>query len=353
VKPSTYLLLSIALVCCMVTSCKKTTTPDTPENTKVVAWAVGAMDTNNIGVILYTDDAGETWKRQSDATMFQGVDINNVWAIDQQNAWIVCSGNRIYRTINGGGSWILVLTPPLPGNPDLFGISILNNTNIWVSGDKGTVYNSNDAGNNWTVYDTNSFRRSILQGIHVITQNVVYVVGEFATGQGSWGFIARTLNAGITWDSISLPNSFNQHAWIGVAATDSNNVIVYGQTGHYAVTKNGGNFWYTPDAIDPGDINCMVMLSPESIWGAFDYDLIFKTFDGGETWLDQTSKGPSNQFLVGIDTYYSQTALIVGESADTIRSGKIISTRDGGNNWSLRHVSPAKLQKVSFAKVQQ
>jgi photosystem II stability/assembly factor-like uncharacterized protein len=352
-KTSIYPLLVLMVAGWIVSSCNKTTTPDTPENTKVVAWAVGAMDTNNVGVILYTDDAGDTWERQGDTAMFLGININDVWAIDQQNAWIVGSGNRIYRTINGGLSWTQVITPSVQGNPDLFGISILNNTNIWISGASGTVYQSTDAGNNWIVYDTNSFRRSLLQGIHAITQNIIYVAGEFETGQGPWGFIARTLNGGTTWDSISLPGGFNQHPWIGVTASDSNNIVVYGSTGHYAVTHNGGNFWYTPGQVDPGDINDLVMISSESYWGAFDYDQIYKTFDGGETWLEQTSKGPLNQFLVGIDTYYTQTAIIVGESADSTRSGKIINTSDGGNNWSLRHVSPAKLQKVSFAKIQQ
>ncbi len=98
---------------------------------------------------------------------------------------------------------------------------------------------------------------------------------------------------------------------VGVASTDSNNIVVYGQTGHYAVTHNGG-------------IN----------------------------WLQQESKGPSNQYLLGIATYYSQTALIVGESADSVKSGKILKTIDGGNNWYLRHVCSSKLQKVAFARIQ-
>lgn len=346
-------LFVIPLAGMTILSCAKTTTPDTPENTRIIAWAVGAMDTNDVGVILFTEDAGETWERQGDTSMFLGVDINNVWAIDQSNAWIVCSGNKIFRTINGGLTWIPVITPGISGNPDLYGISVVGNTNIWISGSGGTVYQSPDAGNNWTVYDTNAFRKGLMQGICAVNSRVVYVAGQIETGSGSWGYLARTLNGGTTWDSIALPGGFSQHLWIGVTASDSNNIVVYGQAGHYAVTHNGGNFWYTPTQVAPGDINSLVMISNESYWAAFDYDLIFKTFDGGDTWLEQTSKGPLNQFLVGIDTYYTQTAIIVGESADSTRSGKILNTTDGGNHWSLRHVSPAKLQKVSFAKIQQ
>ncbi|MFH1160159.1 MAG: YCF48-related protein [bacterium] len=345
-------LLPVISAGLVLVSCTKNSNPDDPVNTNVVAWAVGLQDTDFIGVILYTNDAGETWARQGDSSWLTGIDVNNVWAIDQKNVWIVCSGNRIFRSLDGGTSWIQVLTPPLPGDPNLSGISILDNTTIWVSGEHGTVYQSVDAGNNWTVYDSNFFHRGLMQGIHAISQNIIYVVGEFNTGKGARGFIARTLNGGVTWDSVSLPGNYNSHYWIGVVATDSNNVVIYGQEGHYAVTNNAGHSWLTKDPVTAGDINCLVMLSPASFWGAFDYDQIFKTYDGGKTWVSQVSQGPSNQFLVGIDTYYSQTALIVGEAADTTRSGKILKTTDGGNNWSLRHVCAAKLQKVAFAKRQ-
>lgn len=346
------LLFVFSLAGWTLLSCKKTTDPDPPENTRVVAWAVGGMDTNNIGMILYTDDAGETWKRQGDSAMFNGIDVINVWAIDQQNAWIACSGNKIFRTLDGGNTWIPVLTPVIPGDPPLSGISILNNTTIWISGGLGTVYHSNDAGNNWTVHDSSFFHNGMMQGILAITRQVIYVVGEFDTESGAFGFISRTLNGGVTWDSISLPGNYNRHLWIGVDAVDSNNVIIYGQHGHYAITQNGGNTWTTPDSVTAGDINALVMLSKDAFWAAFDYDQIFKTFDAGITWIQQPSAGPMNQFLVGIDTYYSQTALIVGESAGYQKSGKILKTTDGGNNWYLRHTTDSKLWKVCFAKTQ-
>ena len=345
-------MISLVISGVIFSTCSKDEPPDSPEQAKVVAWAVGLQDTNSVGMILYTDDAGDTWKRQGDSTMFYGIDVINVWAIDHQNAWIICSSNKIFRTLDGGNTWIPVLAPVIPGDPRLSGISILNNTTIWISGEHGTVYHSNDAGNNWTVYDSSFFHSGLMQGILTITEQIIYVVGQFNTVSGSFGFIARTLNGGTTWDSISLPGNFNRYFWIGVAATDPDHVLIYGQHGHYTVTHNGGDTWLTPDSITAGDINFLVMLSKDAYWGAFDFDQIFKTYDGGETWIQQPGAGPMNQFLVGIDTYYSQTALIVGQSAGWEKSGKILKTTDGGNNWYLRHVCDAKLWKVCFAKSQ-
>ncbi len=346
------LLITLIISGMIFSSCSKNEIPDPPVKAKVVAWAVGSQDTNLVGMILYTDDAGDTWERQGDSAMFQGIDVINVWAIDQQNAWVVCSGNKIFRTIDGGATWIPILNPVIPGDPMLSGISILNNTTIWISGEHGTVYHSSDAGNNWTVYDSSFFHNGLMQGILAITEQVIYVVGQFNTADGPYGFIARTLNGGITWDSISLPGNFTRHLWIGVTATDPDHVIVYGETGHYAVTHNGGNTWTTPDPVTAGDINSLVMLSQNAYWGAFDYDQIFKTFDGGSKWILQQSAGPLGQFLVGIDTYYSQTALIVGQSAGYQKAGKILKTTDGGNNWYLRHACDSELWSVAFAKNQ-
>ena len=347
------LLMLSALTGLIFTSCNKTTTPEIPTNIKVVAWAVGLQDTNSVGMILYTDDAGETWERQGDPAMFTGIDVINVWATDQQNAWIICSENKIFRTMDGGATLIPVQAPAIPGNPGLSGISLIDNTTIWISGDQGTVYYSSNAGNNWTVYDSSFFHSGEMQGILAVNDRIVYVVGHFNSNAGDYGFIARTLNGGKTWDSISLPNNFNRYLWIGVDAVDSNHVVIYGQHGHYTVTHNGGNTWSTPDSVTAGDINALVMLSKDAYWGAFDFDQIFKTFDGGKRWVSQTSAGPLNQFLVGMDTYYSQTALIVGESAGPLRAGKILKTTDGGNHWYLRHSTDSKLWKVAFARIQE
>lgn len=342
-----YLLLPLSALLLM--ACNKSDHDDPPVTDKIVAWVVGSMDTTGVGMILYTDNAGETWERQGTDAMFQGVDIMDVWAIDPQNTWIVCSGNRIYRTIDGGTTWMQVPSPVIPGDPDLCGISVTDNTTVWICGEKGTVFSSTDAGNNWTVYDTTAFRHGMMQGIHAVTGNIVYVVAKLETPGGPWGFLARTLNGGTTWDSVSLPGGYNRYTWNGIRASDSSSLIVYGQSGHYSVTHNGGNTWLNADQVSPEDINSLVMLSPDAFWIACDADRIFKTFDGGETWIEQTSAGPSGSNLTGIDNYYSQTALIVGRSADSTVAGKILRTTDGGNHWYLRHVSPSDLYKVAFA----
>lgn len=332
-------------------SCNKTDPTDDPENSSIVAWAVGEQDTNDVGMVLYTNDAGDTWKRQGDSSIFKGIGFSGVYAIDRNNAWIVGTSSSIFRTIDGGLTWMPVIPPPIPGSPSLIAISIYNNTTIWISGERGIVFSSTDAGNNWTVYDSTFFRRGLMEGIHVISQDIVYVVGEYFSGGNVLGYVARTLNGGITWDSIHLPNGYNEVPWIGVSATNENNVVINGRTGHFAYTINGGKTWVTPDTISSGDVNNLVMLSNNSYWAVLDDDKICKTYDNGQSWVFQQSDGPG-MFLMGIDTYYSQTALIVGQAGNWAKKGKILKTTDGGFHWYIRHTCPARLLKVDFAQDQ-
>jgi len=343
------LSLIVVLPALMLTACYKNN-PVEPEEPVVVAWAVGSMDTAGTGMILYSSDAGDTWVRQGDSVLLQGVDLNNVAAINQLKAWVVGSGNHIFHTNDGGKTWLTVTPPVIGSQPNLSGISADPDNGIWISGSGGVVYHTTDEGVTWTVFDTNFFRKALLQGIHAVTSRIVYVAGELVSGPG-YGYIARTLNGGQSWDSIVLPNGFNQHNWIGVSAADVNNVVVYGATGHYAITDNAGASWKTPAAISPSDINCMVMLSRLSMWGACDYDVIAKTFNAGGSWVIQPSAGAQGYFLTGIDVYYSQTALIVGMSPSSV-AGKILKTVDGGNTWSLKHNCSSQLWKVAFAQDQ-
>jgi photosystem II stability/assembly factor-like uncharacterized protein len=347
-KKLTFLLAICGIAGVILHSCNKNESPDPPAQLTPVAWVVGAQDDNQTGVILYSTDNGETWVRQGDPNMFKNIDLMDVWAIDNKNVWVIGTGNKIFRTLDGGASWIAVAPPQHPANPDLYSIFIYYNTQIWISGDHGAVYHSTDAGSSWEMFDTAFFHSGLMQGIWAAAPNLVYVAGQYSDDKKSRGFFAVTPDGGITWDSIDLPDDFNRHEWIGISSSSSLNVMVYGQMGHYAFTHDGGATWHT-DSIQSGDFNHLIMLSQTVYWVATDFDKIFKSFDGGNSWNLQACPPPSNYFMVGIDAWNSQEALAVGLSASS-NLGKIIRTTDGGATWALKDTINAHLWKVSYAK---
>ncbi len=336
-----------------VGACKKNN--DTPERKKYV-WAVGSRDSTSYGMILFSNDGGDNWVRQGEGSPdLKNIDINDVWAIDENTVWAVGTDNHLLKTTDGGQNWKKVPVPDVPDEVALVSLSVVNKTNIWISGSSGIVCNSTDNGQSWTVYDTTFFQSGYLQGIWSINPQVVYVAGGLFFNRNASGFIARTRDGGTTWETIVPPDNYNKNEWIGVKATDEDNIVVYGGKAHYTHTTDGGKTWINDSVLAGGgggaaDINCLTMLDKKTWWGAFDLENIYITYDTGNTWNQQPSAGGGNMFLVGIDAYDRNLALITGTGTGYIPEGKIIKTNDGGNTWQLKYFGKAGIWKVSFIK---
>lgn len=330
-------------------SCNKENSSSERKN---YAWVAGNSDSTGYGMILFSPDGGYTWQRQGQGNAgLSGVNFANVWAVDENKVWLVGSNNTVLRTTDGGLNWTRIDIPGGDPEADLASISLAGSQNIWISGSLGKIYHSEDEGNTWQVFTLGFFSEGLMQGIHAVSKQVIYVAG----GIGNIGLIARTLNGGQSWDTIAPPNQYNQHGnWIGVKATDANHVVVYGGKSRYTFTTDGGQSW-TNDSIagtggiDGADINCLTMLDDHTWWGAFDFEGIYLTENSGADWIRQTSAGPGGTFLVGIDHYDRQHAIITGISSVSL-DGKILVTSDGGITWELALTSRAWLNKVSFIK---
>ena len=84
-------------------------------------------------------------------------------------------------------------------------------------------------------------------------------------------------------------------------------------------------------------------------WGALDYDGVFLTRNSGTSWLKQNSAGPGAMWLFGIDYYNGERAIIVAESSSS-KTGKILTTSNGGDLWELTYNASSWIKKVSFIK---
>lgn len=353
-------MISILII---ISSCKKNDNNDPiPTEKKKYAWVTGSQDSTGYGMILFTPDAGETWERQgqgSDALL--GINFSDIWAIDENNVWATGDGNTILRTINGGQTWTAVQPPANLPDAGLTPICIVNNSNIWIGGayggttGNGVVYKSIDGGNTWTMPDTAFFHNNSIQGLWAINTEKVYVAGAHnIEGADSRGFIGYTLDGGVTWDSITPANNFNKWKWIGVVAS-GNTIVIYGSKAHYIVSTDGGNTWKNDSVPNTGgqdgaDINDLIMLDPQTWWGAFDMGQIFITTDGGTTWTEQQTPGIGGTFAVGIDTWDGQLALAVPFADFYPPRCPIIKTYNGGGLWEKKYTCKSNLWKVTFIK---
>jgi len=165
-------------------------------------WAVG-----HGGVVLKSDDGGETWRRLADgrslaATALQDArerartapaDAGAVAALaaaealvadgpdkplfdlhfaDASHGWVVGAYNLFFETTDGGVTWrSLAGRLDNPGGRHLYSMAVQGDT-IFIAGEQGTVFRSNDAGSSFkplvTPYKGSWFKLVLLKDKGVI-----------------------------------------------------------------------------------------------------------------------------------------------------------------------------------------
>ncbi len=186
-----------------------------------------------------------------------------IWAADSLTTWLNRSIPNLNRNLRG---------------LDFFQVGI-NNFQLVVCGDSGTVYKSALSGGNWTwqMINTNTTRN--LKSISAITTNIFVVAGDS-------GLILRTDNGGLTWENKSVGNS------------SCNRIFEGAELGGAAASR---------------------------LWIAGNSGKIYKSTNYGSSWLSVNSGTTKN--LYDIKFKNLNDGVVAGED------GTIRLTSDGGTNW--------------------
>ena len=150
-------------------------------------WAVGQW-----GVVLRTDDAGESWTLQRyDTSVDQP--LFSVWFRDRQRGYAVGLWSLMIATGDGGKTWTQVKIPPPPGakkaDRNLLKIFANQMGALFVAAEQGLILKSYD-GENWAYVNT-GYKGSFWTGI--VLNNGTLLVG------GLRGTIYRSIDDGRSW----------------------------------------------------------------------------------------------------------------------------------------------------------
>jgi len=284
---------------------------------------------------------------------FTDSDLYSVCFIDEQTGFTCGEDGVVFRTENGGNSWSLM---PLLTNSILRHIEFISHEMGWITG--GHVLFTSDAGRNWTVQ----------QASGVSASHPTAATGYTA---GAFGNIFRTSNYGEDWSEISsgfhdeikdmyflderrgwaaensLPDRhilFTDDGGENWLAIDTNNYLFYAicftdelhgwavGLNHIFSTSDGGHNWeiakYTPGPGPPHPTD-VFFTDPLHGWVVTQYDTIYRTINGGNTWEDIpiNSYGLNECFFIDKD---------IGWCVGYISN--ILKTEDGGLTWT--DVSP-------------
>lgn len=258
-----------------------------------------AMGTNGLGLMLKSEDFGETWQNIdsqidgfiSDFTFLTPSTVLCVsYSFDGQTFT-----RKISRSVDYGTSW----TTHLSDEGDFNCIQSISSTSIIVSG-SNRIYKSIDRGISWTiVYDLidEGFLFGDIRRFDMLNDSVGYAVGGGVevVNDDFPGFVLKTTNGGNDWEVISDFGSWLKEIDF------HNEVIGYVSDGEYTYkTEDGGLTWETLSNIY-GVVDFSIPSSniiktvhrpeayiPEAMSTVFAFG---ESFDAGETWSGEYMNG--------------------------------------------------------------
>ena len=200
-------------------------------NKEGVGWVVG-----DSGVIFHTPDRGVNWVEQS---VGGEDDINAITCADNNTCWAVGGEGLLLRTNDGGGVWSR--TSISPKSVDLNAVEFINGKAGWVAGDDNSVLRTTNGGLTWESYKAlpSCGQRDgcgePLSSIRFISEQVGWVASSDQ--------IARTVDGGQTWKSVSLEDRDSTVSLVGLISHDGKKVWAVNAGDHNFFSTDAGSTW--------------------------------------------------------------------------------------------------------------
>lgn len=296
-------------------------------------------------VLFKTTDGGDSWvalyagsnvivdgsnsKTQFSPYPINHGGINSMYFKDENNGWILSArgglDNFIATTSDGGINW---KTDYFTYSERPFlSIFVTQNGTGWAVGQRGSILLKENDESDWTIllsgidYDINS--------IHFFNENIGWVGAYRHTWDLSKGPILKTTNGGKIWKT-KVENLVTPPV-VCVYFFDSLLGLTVGDTRGIQLTSDGGENWtssYPPQNTEDLQHLEVSFFFIDQITGwctgvsPYNYSWIWKSTDGGNTWINKGDIGGSSVFFIN-----QNIGWVVGDSG-------IFKSTDGGEIWT-------------------
>jgi photosystem II stability/assembly factor-like uncharacterized protein len=257
------------------------------------------------GLILHTADGGKTWQKQDshavqrDGDVEQPLYLFSLHALDKDHAWAVGDRSILTSTTDGGQTWRARKVPmeldisggqPLAAaDPIFYDVKFTDLQHGWIVGEFGKIMHTEDGGETWKEQE-----RTLMEGTGI-------------------------------FDLLDLPTLF------GVHMNDDQKGVAVGLEGRIARTADGGQRWSFDQIevdvplVDP--LFKVVELSDGGGWAAGAAGEVMRHEPGETAWKRAHLGQDVLTWLHGISFSDQQNGWLVGGY------GLIFRTTDGGKSW--------------------
>ena len=267
--------------------------------------------------IWKTTDGGGSWVTQTtDGANY----LNNLYFLDEMNGFGSGGsfGGEIVKTTNGGASWQLVYE-------DIYqkqSMTFINALTGFTGCEQGRVYKTIDGGNTWNFAWSDA-------GIDMMSIKFMDANTGFAFGTGA--SYAKTTDGGNNWfeHPIGL-GSIRQY--YDAVITPNGTIHAVGTFGAMIRSTDQGTSFIAPPFVTEHHISDIKFVNNSTGYAVSGYDQgdILKTTNSGNTWVSQVSTYTLS--IYGISFRNAETGYLAG-------SLTIYKTINGGTNWQTIYTS--------------
>lgn len=324
---------------------------------KMVGWAVGES-VNGFGTILHTDNGGKTWIRQGDSTQISDSDFSDVCILDPQT--VLVSGSvgpdgtiGLYKSHDGGKNWARITFESLD-KVNYNGIFALGKEHVWIVGDSGTIYRSDDQGASWVrinvpaEYQTDIFLRVAARDV-----NDVWVVGDKHVSD-DYPIMIHTTDGGKTWERLNPVKDLQiegaERGHFLAIKLFGDSVWAAGGFGKFVIRSGDkGATWALIKSGADADANDIYVLSENEAYVVEDYNGIYHTADAGKNWNDYSFI--TGNWYLGIAVLKNKNIWVVGSPGAGLSHSAIIYSHDSGITWQRQTAQVLEDTYVALYKI--
>ncbi len=294
---------------------------DKPFLVQYIRWILGWP--RHKSVVYQSADGGATWRaigRQSVKP------ISNAVFLTPTRGWGLRE-NMISLTKDGGRQW---LNQDVVGN-NLNALFILDESNVWVVGDGGTLLRTTEGGKRkMTAGGVGvSTWLSLASGTTTNLRDVTFVDLDEGWVVGDRGTLLRTVDGGETWH---VQNSNTDGRLSSVVFADAVSGWVVGDDGTILRTRDGGLTWQQYPGLPEKTLNELALVDAQTLWAVGDDGIAIQTTDGGATWVPRVIQEGLRESLTGVAFGSVSNGVIVGSK------GTVFTTKDGGITWAEQEI---------------
>ena len=235
----------------------------------------------------------------------------------------------------------------------LRGVSAVNQSVVWASGDKGTYARTLDGGKTWTIGHVPGSEELDFRDVDAFSADTAYLL---SIGEGEKSRIYKTTDGGLHW-TLQFKNSRPAAFFDAMAFWDTNHGIAVSDPvdGRFLIinTSDGGATWKEmpgpgmPPALQgegafAASGTCIAVHGKREVWfgtGGPNGARVFRSSDGGRSWKVTSTPMMSGKAAGIFSVVFSNSkqGVIVGGDYEKERlaGNNVAWTSDGGKSWRL------------------